>query len=88
MNARKRLLEEAQGTPLNPWNNDLDAFLVSWENLNAGGHGTWYDGSVEAPYEDELTEAYRTIDKQLNNAEAADRTETAEGEEEDDGENN
>jgi hypothetical protein len=74
------------GLPLDVWNNDNDAFLASWEDLNAGGHGTWYRGSVEEPYSDEVMEAYVEIDRQLNlnNHEAVERLTEVEPEEEHD----
>lgn len=81
---------QGDGTlPLDVWNNDDDAFLASWEDLVAGGHGTWYRGSIEEPYSDEVMEAYREIDRQLNQntSEAVERVEP-EGEEENDAPNN
>ena len=72
---RKRLMEEVEGTPLNPWVDDLDAFILSWEDLNGGGHGTWYRSSVEESYTDELHDAYKQIDSLLTEGIAIGSTE-------------
>jgi hypothetical protein len=82
---RKRLIEEVEGTPLDPRHNDLDAFLVSCEDLNAGGHGIWYGSSVEESYSDELHDAYKAIDSILTESIAQGRTESVEGQEDPEG---
>lgn len=78
----------SMGLPLDVWNNDDDAYLASWEDLVAGGHGTWYRGSVEEPYSDEVMEAYTAIEKQLNLDEHSAHERTTETEGEEDAENN
>lgn len=82
---RKRLMEEVEGTPLDPMHNDLDAFIVSCEDLNAGGHGIWYGSSVEESYTDELHDAYKEIDSILTEGNAHGRTEESAGDPDDEG---
>ncbi len=82
---RKRFMEEVEGTPLDLWHNDLDAFLVSCEDLNAGGHGIWYESSVEGSYSDELHDAYRAIDSILTEGISRGRTEADGGDTDDEG---